>query len=352
MLAELVYDGQTLNRPSRWKMPRADQLTGTISENLVELAGRGCYDSLGTGRASVEYHQHLLSSKHFSVHEHVHMTVVVPDSTPAIMWVGVPDVFLYHDASDHAFRFTFNLRHVLEWPKTIHYIDIGSKEERYWRNGLFWTAHQLCPQLIPNHYEKPSTWNVVDPIFPEEKFVTLFLEGSRVFSHEMVRHRFNMSQRSGRFCDETDRDYSIHPLFREYLNEAGYLALNEDEGAHLFREPVVNDAAVFARTRLGNDVGSLIAQSRMVYDTVCTSLQTWLMDTKKLDAATARKQARSAARHYLGNGLSTEMLFTASIASWDHIFHMRCNPAADAEIQEIMNAARECVNKSWYGVIR
>ena len=52
----------------------ASQLQGTPQEQLIEIAGRSCYDSFGRGRQSSDYHAHLLESEHGSVLEHVSFT--------------------------------------------------------------------------------------------------------------------------------------------------------------------------------------------------------------------------------------------------------------------------------------
>ncbi len=43
---------------------------GTDCARLIELAGRTCYDSYGTGRSSAQYHAHILEVGHGSVLEH------------------------------------------------------------------------------------------------------------------------------------------------------------------------------------------------------------------------------------------------------------------------------------------
>jgi thymidylate synthase (FAD) len=56
---------------------RGDQLDGCDSENLIEFAGRICYDSLGTGRNSADYHAHILDVGHGSVMEHAQFSFLV-----------------------------------------------------------------------------------------------------------------------------------------------------------------------------------------------------------------------------------------------------------------------------------
>ncbi len=95
MTARLVYDGgsEVFITPEMG-MPRDDQMQGTVAEQLTELAGRVCYDSLGKGRPSFShmsvagipgdiwkpqrvegYHDHILGSGHGSVLEHFNFTV-------------------------------------------------------------------------------------------------------------------------------------------------------------------------------------------------------------------------------------------------------------------------------------
>lgn len=47
-----------------WCDARDDQLNGTPAEDLIETAGRECYDSFGRGRSSEAFHEHLIESGH------------------------------------------------------------------------------------------------------------------------------------------------------------------------------------------------------------------------------------------------------------------------------------------------
>lgn len=47
-----------------------NQLQGSEPAMLIEVAGRTCYDSLGNGRASIDYHAHIKEVGHGSVCEH------------------------------------------------------------------------------------------------------------------------------------------------------------------------------------------------------------------------------------------------------------------------------------------
>jgi thymidylate synthase ThyX len=73
------------------------------------------------------------------------------------------------------------------------------------------------------------------------------------------------------------------------------------------------------------------------------------LTTKGADKHTARKQARGAARGYLGNALSTEIIFSASVAQWRRILAQRCHPAADAEIRVLAARILPVLQASRYG---
>jgi len=363
MNVQYVYGtgDERVHVPQLMGFSRPDQLQGTVQECLIELCGRVCYDSLGTekSRASGPFHLNLVNHKHYSVHEAVHITIET--TLPLDPWFGIPDISACLAPEGGKARLTFNLRHAIEWPKCVtctwwkaedkDMVELVAHWALLLRNVLRKVAPQLLPALPPLNFN-------ANPIHPYEiseepqvageAFVSLFLEDSRVFSHEMVRHRGNVSQRSGRFVDETDRANCIHPLFRDYLNECGFL--NESgEADGMWEGGTIDDQEIVVRTNLGNAVGSLNAQARMVYISLVDALEPYAMQKLGLSALDARKQARSAARYYLGNGLSTEMIFTASIRHWRHIFEMRTPLAADAAIRGVMAEAQEIVLRSRYG---
>lgn len=70
MKVHLLARPQFTTLPPELGTPRADQLRGNDSMNLIETAGRACYDSFGKGRNSEEYAEHILNSGHGSVLEH------------------------------------------------------------------------------------------------------------------------------------------------------------------------------------------------------------------------------------------------------------------------------------------
>jgi thymidylate synthase (FAD) len=56
---------------------REDQLVGPPAQQVIEIAGRTCYDSLGKGRDSEAYAEHILDAGHGSVLEHANFTFLI-----------------------------------------------------------------------------------------------------------------------------------------------------------------------------------------------------------------------------------------------------------------------------------
>jgi thymidylate synthase (FAD) len=176
--------------------------------------------------------------------------------------------------------------------------------------ALYRTVAPLAPLALPPFRNQELTsWDhlvkVVEPSFMNEIHVSAWLCGSRAWSHEQVRHRMQMSQRSARFCDESESPWHMHPLLAQ-----------DAQSRVLFT--------------------AIEKASKRAYNIVVDRLQADMMN-KGLDALSARKQARGAARGMLGNALETQMIFTASLNEWLHIFRQRLNDAADAEIRVILS---------------
>lgn len=292
MPAELVFDNTTclLHVPG---CPRKDQLQGTPAEQLVELCGRICYDSLGKGRSSKEFHEHIRESGHLSVLEHFNFTVRFEGGLPLPELLNRPGVWVDLDRS----CVTANLRAVVEWDKWGTLGPVGLTMQYF--------AARLAPQIVspPPPFEFVYA-SQVPAHTDEERWVSLLLSGSRLFSHEVIRHRFRtaVSQRSTRYCDESDTDCVLHPALRGRA--------------------------------LSDELPRAMEAGRAAYKRVV-----WDLTQAGLD----RKAARGAARGFLSGSLYTEMIFSASVAQWKRIFAQRISVHADAEIREIMTAAKEVV---------
>ena len=82
--AFMVFDGDAIRLPPHWPAPLPDQMQGTKHEQLIELAGRVCYDSIGMdadgkrkGRPSLKFHDHLIEVGHNSVLEHAKINLEI-----------------------------------------------------------------------------------------------------------------------------------------------------------------------------------------------------------------------------------------------------------------------------------
>ena len=341
--AQLVYDGHELRIPPACGTPTATQLTGTVAENLCELAGRECYDSLGAehSRGSADFHKHILEVGHLSIYEHFNFTVgipalgcFIPDFGPEqfaalLSLMNRPGLYCRTDPSHQgSLRLTLNLRCILEWSKWGNHSECSPE--------LLHIVHILAPAVIPapgpRDERSPlpigarsSRTGGLAPIDDEERWVTLRLTGSRGFSHEQVRHgdRTAISQRSTRYVDEADSDWCLHPLVLDMM---------DDPENHEF----------FGR------VQRFIDDSRSIYRETVKRGSTRLMRMPEMTPVTARKQSRGAARGFLGNALGTSMIFSASVAQWRRMLTARCHPAADAEIRESAAVALACLKQSAY----
>jgi hypothetical protein len=336
--AKLVWDGgREIFLPEEMGAPRSDQLQGSVGERLSEVSGRICYDSCGTGRSSSDFHKHILGVGHLSVYEHPHMTVRFMRSQTNmidsdILWACINRPGLWIEPEDARIRFTFNPRVVLDWDRWNQRYPNRTITERVGRILRYHTEQewsQITPCPAPWDHElilEPSLYSErVEPFYPEEKWISMYLSGSRGFSHEQVRHGdFSaISQRSTRFVDESESPWISHPLEQEYATKTGDLHLS-----------VMGDSVQRAACTY--------------YSEAVHTLEKWLMG-RGADKLTARKQARGAARGKLGNALETQMIFSASVGQWNRMIQMRCHPSADAEIRAVyVQVLEEVLKKSRY----
>lgn len=329
--AALVWDGTDVVRvPEAMGTPRADQMQGTARERLVEIAGRVCYDSLGKGRSSADFHQHL-RELHRSPHEAAAFTVEFPTMTSRDI---LPHVVNRPSLWAKGNRITLNLRHVLEWgrnyrgePASCNDVVLGDA----FGGALVKIGREIAPQVI-QYTTLDRDWfpdaRIVEPDSDEEKWISLYLVGSRGWSHEIVRHGdwTAISQRSTRYVDESESEWVMHPLIAAFM---------EDNCCH-----EMNEVPEILRTAfpVGQDT----------YRRLVASLEPWLV-SRGVDKVSARKQARGAARGVLGNALETEVVFSASVAQWRHMLRMRAADAADAEIRlQFAEAVLPCLRASRY----
>jgi hypothetical protein len=341
MNASLVFDGGSEVRiPESMGTPSADQMKGTPAEQLGEVACRICYDSLGSGRSSEALHKHILEVINLSVYEHFQFTVgftniPIHQILQTLMnrkgvWIKIVE------PDESMIDVTINFRTILEWNKCTRSGNINGRSQSI-RYHLQKVAHSLAPMIVPmpednstGEFEREKGVMLIDSdrLDPDQAWVSLWLYGSRGFTHEQVRHRFAISQRSTRYVDETDSPYIIHPLITKWLNDKEGLLTDKVRATTLMTQSVEAD--------------------RKTYIYLVEQLQAYSMK-QGLDRTNARKQARGAARGYLGNALASEMIFSAPVTGWRHILRQRASKFADAEIRTIYTPALKALKSSRYG---
>lgn len=331
--ASLVFDGRTVVLPPGSNKPADNQFQGTEYEKLCETACRECYDSFGKGRSSEALHEHVLDVINLSVVEHanptIHLDLKEKDCADAYRALSNRKGIWIEPVAD-GLELTANFRAILEWDRwtnTTNDIPIGHViGETLWAHGaglapMIFKKREASGPLIPSDL-------LTENLNEDQIWISLWLYGSRGFSHEQVRHRFAISQRSTRYVDESGSPYIEHPLITKYLNDASV----DDRERH------VAQAAMQAA----------MAADRAAYDDLVAKLEAY---GKKagLDATSARKQARGAARGSLGNALATSMIYSSNITGWKWILKNRKNKLADAEIREIYSPGLEALKSSQYG---
>ena len=213
--AALVWDGTDEVRIlSSMGVPRDDQMKGTAAERLSELCGRCCYDSLGKGRASSEYHKHILDVGHLSTIEHWNATIeftYVPQArdeshkshNPLLYgWVqslfcNKPGIWVSdmptgaNMGMNRPFRVTMNLRAIREWFKTGSHQ--GEIPRRIVGRAILDAVQPLAPAILSglvgpqwDHvgFHATATAHVVEPQTDEERWVTIYLTGSRGYCYD------------------------------------------------------------------------------------------------------------------------------------------------------------------------
>lgn len=149
----------------------------TRRDDKIALCGN-CYDSLGKGRSSVDFHEHL-RSVHRSPHEHAAFTIEVNArlSDFAALYLNKPCLYVRPSgtsAQKMSYRVTANLRHALEWNRE----DIAGDDLRS-------IGHQVAPEIIrePGIVQSSSV-RLVEPETDEEKWITLYLVGDRGWCYD------------------------------------------------------------------------------------------------------------------------------------------------------------------------
>lgn len=341
--AGLVYDGgEEVRIPESMGIPCSNQAKGTAHEILGEIASRICYDSLGfdeagkpRGRGSEQLHTHIREVRNHSVYEHANFTVGLDAGSVALALVCAclnrKGIWVRLAMDGSTLEITTNYRAILEWD---YKLESSTPTEIALGEVLAIWGNRLAPQIVDGVARLRSVTQILfdhsslktEGLNADQAWVSLYVYGSRGFSHEMVRHRFSMSQRSTRYVDESGSPYVEHPLVTKFLAEA---------------TPAVR---AFHREKISQSIDA----DRQTYDILVTALQLYGLNAGQ-DTRTARKQARGAARGYLGNALATEMIFSAPVSGWLWMLNQRASSQADAEIREVFAEVLPALQGCRYG---
>lgn len=337
--AKIVWDGSKLETPCEMGCPKESQLKGSDLDNLIELSGRICYDSLGNGRDSKEYHKHIIEVGHLSVQEHANLTFAIQVDVPTYLGcvealINRPGVWMCKEMpailtnanGGFILRFTANIRSIMEW----HEFPPMNKISIVLGNQVQYLAKKKAPLVFQdlNPEDTGMPLQLVNPKYEDELWVSVFLTNvSRGFSHELVRHKYRtaVSQRSTRYVDEGESHWCWHPLITKNMDIDNEVILPDDG---------INKNYCMRSLK---EIQTLCQDG---YRALVDRLQTKLIE-EGIDKFTARKQARGAARGILGNALNTELIFSASLSQWKWIFNLRASSHADAEIRVVMNEVYE-----------
>lgn len=320
---ELLIPAEVL--PEESGRPYSHHFLSTPGDNLIELAGRVCYDSckqLKT-RNSIEYHKHINEVKHGSVQQHCSYGIkIYPRDMLQLVDLLLelsnrPGVF--YTFENNELNISFNIRSANEWEK--HGIIQGDI-----KNIVREVALQECPLACSFiNIQKPAV--KYSKIKSPTRFISYYIAGvSRGLTHEMVRHHYQtaISQRSTRYVDESESDWIWHPLINKYRDKLD-IPISDFQKAYQY---------------YGISPFCITGPARMVYKQIQVDIKNLLIKDG-VDKFTASKQANGAARGVLGNSLSTELIFTASIEEWRHFILNRANDGADAEIRLLANKVYE-----------
>lgn len=167
--------------------------------------------------------------------------------------------------------------------------------------------------------------SVIEHVAATVKFIC-----DRGVSHELVRHRLaSFSQESTRYCNYKDTEITfIKPGRYNFLPCGSYTCWY-----NTYREWFVSS------NRTQESICQYLPQN--VNDDVFIWLHTMSECETSYKQLIEKGCRPEEARDVLPNSLKTEIVMTANIREWRHVFNQRCAAAAHPEMQRIMIPLRE-----------
>ncbi len=388
-----VYDGTlnplippTMGEPRRDHAKKGDQAVGSRHEIVVELAGRACYDSLGKGRSSEDYHQHIREVNHNSVWGHVyHHFDLIGDRTHTLAGclVNEPGIVITSpDYQSPIIFITINVRALVYQAARLRYLaekERGPFSALQVIESMVRQAAKVDPQLldwIPTKYETVSenedSYTVSDN---EDGYINIPIhqlpgvERRPFTAEEAVCHAAEVRLGGDWTIDEVMEDperkeflahgYTVWYLegfsrgwSHEHVRHTKEIGISQRSTRYVDESdsdwawhPLIRQYLEDSTTNSTLDDMLTNAEEicRGVYEAGVPILQKYIQQRQPdIDKTTARKQARGAMRGVLGNALPTSMMWSVSLS--ELLFHympQRHSRYADAEIRVFANMLGE-----------
>jgi thymidylate synthase (FAD) len=160
------------------------------------------------------------------------------------------------------------------------------------------SAHNFVKSVIARGHE-----SVIEHVFASVRFIT-----DRGVTHELVRHRLaSYSQESTRYCNYgSDHITFIRPV---WMNIPSIPVVVEQVKGTIF-QAYPPEIGLWIDCMLETEAG--------------------------YKALLSRGWRPEQARAVLPNSLKTEIIMTANVREWRHVFRLRCSPQAHPQIRELM----------------
>lgn len=309
---------------------------------IIELAGRTCYksfDKITVDSAKQFVHKLLRVYKHESVIEHSWFPLFI-DLTGLLSWEIILDILTTNGLfkvtkKESGWLLSGNARMFRDYilkSKKIWKYDIRDKLKNEYPELFQDIDHNNMDGVVENDIENDFKTRRHIKIYPDiSEFASLdeklkhwwlavrFKGGSRAFTHQLVRHRpCAISQESQRYCDEAgffDNQYYVIPESIKELKNTKLMDLIGDGGLE-------NDLTLeeWYKTNL------------LLMDSWYRNLQNFLKMAK--EKGLAKMKVNEDARFLLPNAVCSEIVVSANLEEWRHIFKMRCDLHAQWEIRD------------------
>jgi thymidylate synthase (FAD) len=257
--------------------------------NLIEIAGRTCYKSEDkiTKDSSEKFVQMLKNNGHNAMIEH--------------SW----ELRFYSTLDLPKYKFLNFMQ--IDFIGTVVAGNVRAFDEWNWE---YKDKFSGVSSLMLDQISKEKRWDMYS--------VTVKFICDRGVTHELVRHRPpGFAQESTRWCNYSQERFGNHLSFiiPVWLNEY----ITEGEYSNLDLETINTEAYHWFKSMI---------DSELDYNNLVT--RCWIPGR---------------ARSVLPNSLKTEIVVTADLAEWQHIFKLRTAPNAHEQMREIMIPLQEDFKK-------